>query len=76
MHVTNSPAPDSPKQSLLPLTPEVTGVTTSGLYWELDDAALRFGSTLSVSNEMMSDSAEIVLRSGILLIVHLLQEAP
>jgi thiamine pyrophosphokinase len=56
--------------SLLPLTPEVVGVTTAGLFWALDDATLQFGSTLSISNEMTDNEARISVRDGILLVMH------
>ncbi|MFQ5595879.1 MAG: thiamine diphosphokinase [Anaerolineae bacterium] len=57
--------------SLLPLTPKVVGVKTAGLFWALDDATLRFGSTLGISNEMTGAVAQVVVREGILLVVHL-----
>lgn len=56
--------------SLLPLTPKVTGVTTAGLFWPLDNATLHFGSTLSVSNAMTDTIAQVGLRDGVLLVVH------
>ncbi|MFQ5341182.1 MAG: thiamine diphosphokinase [Anaerolineae bacterium] len=56
--------------SLLPLTPEVVGVKTAGLFWALDDATLRFGSTLGISNEMTGAEAHVVIREGVLLVVH------
>ena len=58
--------------SLIPLTPEVTGVTTSGLVWQLQDATLHFGSTLSVSNSMAASRAQVSLTAGILLVIHLI----
>lgn len=56
--------------SLLPLTSEVTGVTTAGLYWALDDATLNFGSTLGISNEMTASHARVAIRAGVLLVLH------
>jgi thiamine pyrophosphokinase len=56
--------------SLLPLTPQVPGVKTAGLFWPLNDATLRFGSTLSISNEMTGTTAQVAVREGILLVVH------
>lgn len=55
--------------SLLALTPEARGVTTSGLYWALDDATLQFGSTLGISNEMTERTARVSLCDGILLVL-------
>lgn len=56
--------------SLIPLTPEAHGVTTSGLFWVLTDATLRFGSTLGVSNQMTDTTVQVSVRRGILLVVH------
>ncbi len=56
--------------SLISLTPQVSGVTTQGLRWPLDEAELRFGSTLGVSNEFEASSARIAFKEGVLLIVH------
>lgn len=56
--------------SLLPLTPQVVGVTTAGLFWPLDDATLQFGSTLGISNEMTNESARVSIREGVLLVIH------
>lgn len=56
--------------SLIPLTAEVSGVSTQGLRWPLHQATLTFGSTLAVSNEMVSEASEISIREGLLLIVH------
>lgn len=56
--------------SLISLTPQVSGVTTQGLRWPLDEAELHFGSTLGVSNEFEASSATIAFKEGVLLIVH------
>ena len=55
--------------SLLPFHGEVTGVTTRGLRFPLDDAALPAGSSLGVSNEFTAPHASVALRSGVLLAV-------
>ena len=51
--------------SLIPFT-KVTGVTTSGLYYELKDASLTPGSTYSISNKLKSgeDSFEVRISDG------------
>lgn len=59
--------------SLLPLTPEVSGTTTAGLFWTLNGATLAFGSTLGVSNEMTDSTAQISIREGVLLVLHSVQ---
>jgi thiamine pyrophosphokinase len=56
--------------SLLPLSRTVTGVTTRGLKFPLTGAMLREGSSLGVSNEVVSRAAAVSVRSGDLLIVH------
>lgn len=56
--------------SLIPLSKSVTGVSTKGLRWALEDADLFFGHTLSVSNEMIAPTAQVEIQSGILYLVH------
>lgn len=56
--------------SLIPLTPHVRGVTTRGLEYPLEDAVLRFGPTLGVSNKLYSEEGMVALREGLLLVVH------
>ncbi len=55
--------------SLLPLTPTVTGVSTQGLRWPLQDATLHFGRTLTVSNELVGRAAEVRVGTGKMLVV-------
>lgn len=56
--------------SLLPMTEDVAGVTTSGLRWALADARIQLGSTHGVSNEMVGARATVSIATGVLLIVH------
>lgn len=56
--------------SLLPISESVLGVTTYGLRYPLKDAALFRWKTRGISNEMLSSTAEIWLRSGLLLCIH------
>jgi thiamine pyrophosphokinase len=56
--------------SLIPLSPAVTGVSTTGLRWSLEDTLLEFGSTLGISNEMVATGAQVEIKEGKLLIVH------
>jgi len=60
--------------SLLPLSPQVTGVTTQNLQWPLVNATLHFGSTLSISNEMVSSPVEVKIHRGTMLVVHRIEE--
>jgi thiamine pyrophosphokinase len=56
--------------SLLPLAGDASGVTTSGLAWELEGDRLRFGFSRGVSNEMTASEAGIEVEEGLLLVVH------
>jgi thiamine pyrophosphokinase len=56
--------------SLLPLTPTVSGVTTHGLAYALDDEALHQGPARGLSNVMTGTTASVRARDGRLLIVH------
>ncbi|MDI4645685.1 thiamine diphosphokinase [Cohnella hashimotonis] len=58
-----------PYVSLLPLTSEVTGVTLTGFAYPLQEATLRQGMSLGVSNLLLADAGFISLRSGSLLVI-------
>lgn len=55
--------------SILPAAGGTGGVTTAGLRWPLDDAALPDGTTLGVSNELVAPEAEVACTSGVLLVI-------
>lgn len=55
--------------SLLPLTPEVTGITLEGFQYPLTDATLKIGQSLGVSNKLISSSGIVTIRSGLLLVI-------
>ena len=55
--------------SLIPMDKNVTGVSTQGLRYEIKNEPLYFGSTSSLSNEMLQDTATIYLRTGLLLVI-------
>lgn len=55
--------------SLLPLSQEVTGVTTEGLYYPLHNAQLNFGSSLGISNVVNAGTTSVSLEQGKLLLV-------
>ena len=57
--------------SLLPLTSTVTGGTLRGLKYLIEDYTLEVGIARAISNEMdeTSDKAEILLRTGVLIVV-------
>ncbi len=56
--------------SLVPISEVVEGVSTRGLRWQLDQAVLLQGNTRSVSNELLTDSAQVKIDMGKLLLVH------
>ncbi len=55
--------------SLLPFTPEVTGLTLRGMKYPLEDAVLRCYHSLGVSNEIAGEQAEVSFREGVLVVV-------
>lgn len=55
--------------SLVPLTPEVTGVEVQGVKWPLHDATLRWGESLGVSNVILGEAAEVAVQQGCLLVI-------
>lgn len=56
--------------SLIPLSNLVENVSTQGLRWPLDHADLRFGTTLSISNELLDINARVQIGMGNLLLIH------
>lgn len=56
------------KLSLLPLT-RVTGISSTGLYYELRDSEMEIGNPYGVSNEFTKDTATITIGSGLLLVL-------
>ena len=55
--------------SLLPLDSTVLGVTLKGFYYPLENANVKIGTTLTVSNVVTSDEAEIKIKDGVLLVI-------
>ncbi|MFA4133521.1 MULTISPECIES: thiamine diphosphokinase [unclassified Brevibacillus] len=55
--------------SLLPFTPEVTGITLTGFLYPLKDATLRIGDTLGISNLLTEQTGTITIQTGKLLVV-------
>lgn len=56
--------------SLLPLSPIVRGITTSGLKYPLTDESFIFYRSRGISNEMLQEQARVDIQSGILLCIH------
>lgn len=55
--------------SLLPFTPQVTGLTLTGFKYPLDKYTLECYHSLGVSNEIVEEQAEISFQDGVLLVV-------
>lgn len=55
--------------SLLPVGSDVSGITTTGLKWNLRDETLRIGTTRGVSNVMTAPFTDVRIRGGALLVV-------
>lgn len=55
--------------SLLPLSPAVTGITLEGFQYPLQDATLRIGQSLGISNTLLGDEGTVRLRDGWLLVI-------
>jgi thiamine pyrophosphokinase len=55
--------------SLLPFSQEVTGITLEGFQYPLDNATLRIGDTLGISNVLIEPVGRISLKTGQLLVI-------
>lgn len=58
-----------PYISFVPLTKEVTGISLSGFYYPLRDAAITWGSTLCISNQLIDQTGELNYETGMLLAI-------
>ena len=58
--------------SLLPWQGEVRGVFTENLKWHLHHETLYPDKTRGISNEMTADTASVSIKSGLLLIAHII----
>ncbi len=57
--------------SLIAVGGDAHGVTTRGLAYALRDGTIPFGAALGVSNRLTAPRAEITVRQGVLLVVHI-----
>lgn len=57
--------------SIIPISQDIEGITTDGLYYRLIDDTLPFGSTRGISNVFNKNSIKIDVRKGTALVVHL-----
>jgi thiamine pyrophosphokinase len=56
--------------SLIPWGGKVTGICTEGLRWPLQNETLFPARTRGISNEMVHEKASIILKSGLLFVIH------
>jgi thiamine pyrophosphokinase len=54
--------------SLIPLGGDASGITTHGMVYPLADETLYFGSSRGVSNIILSNQAQVIIKAGILLL--------
>jgi len=57
--------------SLIAVGGDAQGVTTRGLHYSLEDGVIPFGAALGVSNRLTAAQAEITVRQGLLVVVHI-----
>lgn len=67
-HIVNSEAHYS-HISFIPMTPIVNGLTLRGFYYPLTNEQLMMGSTLCISNKLLSNKGTFFYEEGILLLV-------
>jgi thiamine pyrophosphokinase len=58
-----------PTVSFIPITKEVSGLTLTGFYYPLTNATIKMGSTLSISNKLISNNGTFSFDEGIVLVV-------
>jgi len=58
-----------PYVSLLPLSLDVTGITLTSFRYPLEEASLRIGQSLGISNELTGSEGHIRIRTGLLLVI-------
>ncbi|TCT16951.1 thiamine pyrophosphokinase [Natranaerovirga pectinivora] len=55
--------------SLIPLTTEVSGISSKGLKYSLDNDKLVIGASIGISNEIIDKNAFITIKEGILIVI-------
>lgn len=60
--------------SLLPLSKEVKGINTKGLYYEMKKGTMCMGVPIGISNIMTEESATVELEKGLLLAIYTKEE--
>lgn len=67
--VTTVARSDYDQVSLLPLSPEVKGITLTGFRYPLRNATLRIGQSLGISNVLAGETGRIEVGEGLLLVI-------
>lgn len=55
--------------SVIPIGADITGYTTKGMYYEVENITLGFGKTVGNSNVMLSDECELSWKTGTAIVV-------
>ncbi|HHW48177.1 MAG TPA: thiamine diphosphokinase [Clostridiaceae bacterium] len=55
--------------SLIPISEKAEGVTLKGFYYPLQEATIEMGSTWGISNEFVDETAEVTIKSGLMLVI-------
>ena len=63
------PKKDGFKISVIPLTPIASGVDIKGTYYPLENGEISQGTSLGISNEFISEYADISVKNGVLLVI-------
>lgn len=58
-----------PYISLIPLTSKVSGITLKGFKYSLNNAIMKIGESVGISNELVEENATIEIKDGILIII-------
>jgi len=70
-HAMSFPRGNYDTLSLIPLTTEVTGIVTDGLFYPLNGETLKIGSSRGISNVFCKDTATVSIESGLLLAIRI-----
>jgi len=55
--------------SIIPLSERVEGLCLTGMEYPLDNATIKFGSSIGISNRFLSDNAKVDFESGTILLI-------
>ncbi|QDP40136.1 thiamine diphosphokinase [Radiobacillus deserti] len=58
-----------PNISFIPFTEQVVGITLEGFYYKLTNRTITWGSTLCISNKLISEKGTFSFKEGILIVI-------